>query len=258
MSEIFYRHDHPHSNGRRANGGYLFYICSIGIICCLSFVVNLRNPIQQVRKDIKANFDYQNEAITITPSDGSILHIKKEVKGDSSDDNGGEVKNLEKQVLRAPLSPPLPTVTSHNTATSVITNSSNISLLSQKEKNVIFVHFHKAGGTSIVQKFKGQRYYFWQYNSNGNPNRIIGFDPTRRNKTIFERIHFWNHAPKQFHSFIIEGQIQQHQQHLNGGENQYIKPLFIATEWNYFGEKYFYTKHDRKTKKLGKKLQHQQ
>lgn len=51
-----------------------------------------------------------------------------------------------------------------------------------RNNTVIFVHFHKAGGTSIINKFKEaqnrqkqQKYHFWEPNGNGNT-------PTTTNK----------------------------------------------------------------------------
>jgi len=74
-------------------------------------------------------------------------------------------------------------------------------------KPVLFLHFHKSGGTTINHMFRGVLRKFPK-NKNGNPHNANGVIP------------FWNFHPKKFSNFY---------------QNVRRKNIqFLAMEWNFF------------------------
>ena len=71
---------------------------------------------------------------------------------------------------------------------------------------IIFLHFHKAGGTSINHAFN--RYQKYCGNLNGNPAKRL---------TVVD---YWNYTKEQLHSFV--------------GSMFYGRVEFICLEWNFF------------------------
>ena len=78
-------------------------------------------------------------------------------------------------------------------------------------KLILFLHFHKCGGSSIVNIFKKNNFQAYPINSNGNPKN------EKR-----EIIKYWNFDKKQIAEFVEDAMKQ--------------STKFIALEWNYFNK----------------------
>ena len=89
------------------------------------------------------------------------------------------------------------------------TSDSDTDSIHTSNQLIIFMHFHKSGGTSIYNMFKTSGYNFHHHNHNGNP-----WD---KNKQI---IKYWNYDNIKLNLFL---------DHLN---NNNIN--FIGLEWNFF------------------------
>jgi len=102
----------------------------------------------------------------------------------------------------------------------------------QQQRIVLFVHFHKAGGSSMVSKFRESGYQLWDGEANGNPvglppgdrqflnlrkrkpfrNLVNGEEvelptycsPPRRS----ELLRFWEYSPAQFEGFLEDARNQ--------------------------------------------------
>ena len=105
------------------------------------------------------------------------------------------------------------------TATAMDSTTTTTTTQEKEDKIVCFIHFHKAGGTSIVNAFKQQQHYFkfWEPNRNGNPWRYNnGID----DKAGMSMIELWNFDSSQFETWLMEA------------KSRNIK--FVAMEWNFF------------------------
>ena len=78
-------------------------------------------------------------------------------------------------------------------------------------KLILFLHFHKCGGSSIVNIFKKNNFQAYPINSNGNPKN-----------EKHEIIKYWNFDKKQIAEFVEDAMKQ--------------STKFIALEWNYFNK----------------------
>jgi len=102
----------------------------------------------------------------------------------------------------------------------------------QQQRIVLFVHFHKAGGSSMVSKFRESGYQLWDGEANGNP---VGLPPgdrqflnLRQHKPFrslsngeevelpkycppprrSELLRFWEYSPAQFEGFLEDARNQ--------------------------------------------------
>lgn len=97
-------------------------------------------------------------------------------------------------------------------ASELKTNTTN-NYYNNENYTVIFIHFHKAGGTSMVGKFR-QTHTVFKTSRNGNPWIK---DP----KTGNEFLHaYWLYPPTEFQHFISQARNQE-------------KVNFMASEWNF-------------------------
>lgn len=80
------------------------------------------------------------------------------------------------------------------------------------KKIILFVHFHKAAGTSVVKAFLKEYNPWWVSHHNGNP-----WSYSKGKEYIVE---FWKYGNEEFERFLQEGRNN--------------KTEFIATEWNFF------------------------
>jgi hypothetical protein len=97
----------------------------------------------------------------------------------------------------------------------------------EEQRIVFFVHFHKAGGTSMVHKFREGGYQFWNREENGNP-----FGSGKGiNGATGAALKFWRYSRSQFEAFLEDARSQG-----KGGAE------FIAAEWNFFTSDHFFEK----------------
>lgn len=91
-----------------------------------------------------------------------------------------------------------------------------------EQRIVLFVHFHKAGGTSMFHKFRDSGYQSWNRQANGIP---LGLQPPRKgakNHTESDQLcrhiqtfgnpeimQFWRYSRPQFEAFLRDGRSQQ-------------------------------------------------
>ena len=113
----------------------------------------------------------------------------------------------------------------------------------KKKKKIGFVHFHKAGGTSVVKTLL-KHYQGWEPNRNGNPwdccDLLGGHE---------YMVKFWNYNSAEFQQFIQRTQKKDDDKKKNGfqslssKQNQNNKQFangsdvaweLVAMEWNFF------------------------
>ncbi|OEU07403.1 hypothetical protein FRACYDRAFT_251207 [Fragilariopsis cylindrus CCMP1102] len=118
-------------------------------------------------------------------------------------------------------------------------NNNNNSNKKKKKKLILFVHFHKAGGTTIVNKFRVDGgYKCWRPNANGNPK-------SQSNNVL----QFWNYNRTQFTNFLLDGASQSQSSESRMMKNNTNKEKggdsdggveFLAMEWNFLQQDHFF------------------
>jgi len=127
----------------------------------------------------------------------------------------------------------------------------------EEQRIVLFVHFHKAGGTSMVHKFREGGYQFWNRENNGNPfgkpGRHLprGRDSFDCNKNAHSSngaaLKFWRYSRSQFEAFLEDARSQAkwpycHLESNRPNERAKGGAEFIAAEWNFFTPDHFFEK----------------
>ena len=147
----------------------------------------------------------------------------------------------------------------------------NLNTKVKQPRPLVFVHFHKAGGTSMIQKFNNNGYQLWSGQVNGipdglppellpNPNDQDNKDcRIRMNRAILK---FWQYSRYQFDQFLADGKSQtsklecvlakweSNRERMQGdvsddGDNRTIivggsGVEFISLEWNFFLRDHFF------------------
>ena len=136
------------------------------------------------------------------------------------------------------------------------------------QRIVLFVHFHKAGGTSMIHEFRDNGYQYWNHNMNGNPygswssKKEDDTKPTVSDQLCrqintkqqpprnAELVQFWRYSRPQFEAFLRDGRRQQVWPYCLQEPERIEDPPrearngveFVAMEWNFLMADHFFNK----------------
>jgi hypothetical protein len=138
-----------------------------------------------------------------------------------------------------------------------------------EQRIVLFVHFHKAGGTSMIHKFQNGGYQSWNQQTNGIPLRLpppkkgegrrnhgnnhTEGDQLCRKRYIHgkaEMLQFWRYSRPQFEAFLRDGRSQQPWPYCLPRPERTEDPKreahngveFVSLEWNFLVSDHFFNK----------------
>jgi hypothetical protein len=133
------------------------------------------------------------------------------------------------------------------------------------QRIVLFVHFHKAGGSSMVHQFRDSGYQYWNHQANGNPYGSWSSKKDDKKQTVsdqlchqinenpprnVELVQFWRYSRPQFEAFLRDGRSQQLWPYCLPEPERIEDPQreahngveFVSMEWNFLMSDHFFKK----------------
>ena len=136
-----------------------------------------------------------------------------------------------------------------------------------EQRIVLFVHFHKAGGTSMIHQFRDIGYQLWNHQANGNPYGSWSSKKDDKKQTVSDQlchqinekqqpprnaelVQFWRYSRPQFEAFLRDGRSQQLWPYCLPEPERIEDPQrearngveFVSMEWNFLMSDHFFKK----------------
>ena len=169
------------------------------------FVIYIGNQYRQHRLMLQAEMAYRHAIELDSSNYKTYQHLSSVLNSQGNLDEA--IEHAQKVVALKPNNDKF-----YRDLTNLLNKKNRLQEKNKKQPSLplFFLHFHKAGGTSIVSAFK-EKYNFYPNNKNGNPWTINGEEKI---------IQFWDYDKLEMNNWIDR---------LN---EMYVE--FVAMEWNFF------------------------